>query len=58
MNPLLRICETWPTKSLNGANAKVTEIKASHAAYISHAAEVAKVIEKAAVDVICSQQFC
>src|SRR6267154_1407883 len=30
------------------ANAQVTEIKASHAVYISHAAEVAKIIETAA----------
>src|SRR5258708_4193253 len=30
------------------ANAQVTEIKASHAVYISHAAEVAKVIKNAA----------
>jgi len=30
------------------ANAKVTEIKSSHAVYISHPAEVAKVIEEAA----------
>ncbi len=30
------------------ANAEVTEIKSSHAVYVSHAAEVAKVIEKAA----------
>jgi len=32
------------------ANAEVTEIKSSHAVYISHPAEVAKVIEKAAVN--------
>jgi len=32
------------------ANAQVTEIKASHAVYISHAAEVVGVIEKAAKD--------
>ena len=31
------------------ANAEVTEIKSSHAVYISHAAEVVKVIEKAAM---------
>ncbi len=30
------------------ANAEVTEIKSSHAVYVSHPAEVAKVIEKAA----------
>jgi pimeloyl-ACP methyl ester carboxylesterase len=30
------------------ANAEVTEIKASHTVYISHAAEVARVIEQAA----------
>jgi hypothetical protein len=30
------------------ANAQVTEIKASHAVYISHAGEVANVIQKAA----------
>ena len=30
------------------ANAEVTEIKSSHAVYISHASEVARVIEKAA----------
>ena len=30
------------------ANAEVTEIKASHAVYVSHAAEVARVIEQAA----------
>jgi len=30
------------------ANAEVTEIKSSHAVYISHGAEVAKIIEKAA----------
>jgi len=33
------------------ANAKITEIKSSHAVYISHPAEVANVIEKAAMDV-------
>jgi len=33
------------------ANAKITEIKSSHAVYISHPAEVASVIEKAAMDV-------
>ena len=32
------------------ANAEITEIKSSHAVYISHAAEVTKVIEKAATD--------
>jgi pimeloyl-ACP methyl ester carboxylesterase len=32
----------------NRANAQVTEIKASHAVYISHAGEVANVIQKAA----------
>jgi pimeloyl-ACP methyl ester carboxylesterase len=32
------------------ANAEVTEISSSHAVYVSHAAEVAKVIDEAAMD--------
>jgi hypothetical protein len=32
------------------AGSKITEIEASHAVYISHAAEVAAIIEKAAME--------
>jgi len=38
----------WNVAWQKRANAEVTEIKASHTVYISHAPEVARVIEQAA----------